>query len=156
MEKRNFLLQFLQFCILCLCACSCFLAESLKVKADLILDNRQIDGSHTIYFGGQPLREIQYGGTVVWRAGAYITYVIDNKRSQVKQFNICFVNKIFDRIPNSPINTRGLKLDKIEYQEMMSNPKIICSKEVSDLYDELNKKYHYMINMKDEYIDNLR
>lgn len=82
MEKRNFLLQFLQFCILCLCACSCFLAESLKVKADLILDNRQIDGSHTIYFGGQPLREIQYGGTVVWRAGAYITYVIDNNISE--------------------------------------------------------------------------
>ena len=39
---------------------------------------------------------------------------------------------------------------------MMSNPKIICSKEVSNLYDELNKQYRYMINMKDEYIDNLR
>ena len=34
--------------------------------------------------------------------------------------------------------------------------KIICSKEVSDLYDELNKQYRYMINMKDEYADNLR
>ena len=39
---------------------------------------------------------------------------------------------------------------------MMANPQIICSKEVSDLYDELNKQYRYMINMKDEYIDNLR
>jgi len=39
---------------------------------------------------------------------------------------------------------------------MMSNLQIICSKEVSDLYDELNKQYRYMINMKDEYIDNLR
>ena len=37
---------------------------------------------------------------------------------------------------------------------MMKNPDIICSKEVSDLYDELNKKYRYMVNMKDEYIDN--
>lgn len=87
---------------------------------------------------------------------AFFEYAKDKKKSQVKKRNGSFVNKIFDRIPNSPINTRGLKLDKIEYQEMMSNPKIICSKEVSDLYDELNKKYHYMINMKDEYIDNLR
>lgn len=39
---------------------------------------------------------------------------------------------------------------------MMSNASIICSKEVSDLYDNLNKQYRYMINMKDEYIDNLR
>ena len=38
----------------------------------------------------------------------------------------------------------------------MENSTIICSKEVSDLYDELNKQYRYMINMKDEYIDNLR
>ena len=33
---------------------------------------------------------------------------------------------------------------------------IICNKEVAELYDELNKQYRYMINMKDEYIDNLR
>ena len=38
----------------------------------------------------------------------------------------------------------------------MANGSIICSKEVSTLYDELNKQYRYMINMKDEYIDNLR
>ena len=49
-----------------------------------------------------------------------------------------------------------MKLDKINYKCMMANPQIICSKEVSDLYDELNKQYRYMINMKDEHIDNLR
>ena len=49
-----------------------------------------------------------------------------------------------------------MRLDSINYKYMMSNPQIICSKEVSDLYDELNKQYRYMINMKDEYIDNLR
>lgn len=39
---------------------------------------------------------------------------------------------------------------------MMSNSDIVCSKEVSNLYDELNKQYRYMINMKDENQDNLR
>ncbi len=38
----------------------------------------------------------------------------------------------------------------------MKNKAMVCSKEVSDLYNELNKQYRYMINMKDEYTDNLR
>ena len=87
---------------------------------------------------------------------AFFEYAKDKEKSQVKKRNESFVNKIYERIPNKPINTRGLKLDSINYKHMMSNPQIICSKEVSDLYDELNKQYRYMINMKDEYIDNLR
>lgn len=87
---------------------------------------------------------------------AFFEYAKDKEKSQVKKRNGSFVNKIYDRIPNKPINTRGLKLDRINYKYMMSNPQIICSKEVSGLYDELNKQYRYMINMKDEYIDNLR
>lgn len=87
---------------------------------------------------------------------AFFEYAKDKEKSQVKRRNGSFVNKIYDRIPNKPINTRSLKLDSINYKYMMSNDKIICSKEVSDLYDELNKQYRYMINMKDEYIDNLR
>lgn len=39
---------------------------------------------------------------------------------------------------------------------MMENDGIVCCKDVSDLYDKLNKQYRYMINMKDEYHDNLR
>ena len=48
-----------------------------------------------------------------------------------------------------------MKLGELKYKDMMKNPDIVCSKEVSDLYNELNKKYRYMVNMKDEYIDNL-
>ena len=71
---------------------------------------------------------------------AFFEYAKDKDKSQVKKRNGSFVNKIYDRIPNKPINTRGLKLEKIDYQKLMSNPRIICSKEVSDLYDELNKQ----------------
>ena len=87
---------------------------------------------------------------------AFFEYAKDKERSQVKNRNQSFVNKIYDKIPNKPINTRGMNLGKIDYKVMMENSTIICSKEVSDLYDELNKQYRYMINMKDEYIDNLR
>lgn len=87
---------------------------------------------------------------------AFFEYAKDKEKSQVKKRNQSFVNKIYDKIPNKPINTRGMNLGKIDYKVMMENSTIICSKEVSDLYDELNKQYRYMINMKDEYIDNLR
>lgn len=87
---------------------------------------------------------------------AFFEYAKDKEKSQVKKRNESFVNKIYERIPNKPINTRGLSLDSINYKYMMSNSQIICSKKVSDLYDKLNKQYRYMINMKYEYIDNLR
>ena len=87
---------------------------------------------------------------------AFFEFAKDKSKSQVKSRNGSFVNKIYSRIPNKAINTRSMQLDKIEYQKMMSNPLIICSKEVSDLYDRLNKQYRYMINMKNEYEDNLR
>lgn len=87
---------------------------------------------------------------------AFFEYAKDKEKSQVKKRNQSFVNKIYDKIPNKPINTRGMDIGKIDYKVMMENSTIICSKEVADLYDELNKQYRYMINMKDEYIDNLR
>lgn len=86
---------------------------------------------------------------------AFFEYAKDKDKIQVCERNDSFVNKLYNRIPNKAINTRGLKLGSLEYKNMMKNPNIVCSKEVSDLYDELNKKYRYMVNMKDEYIDNL-
>lgn len=87
---------------------------------------------------------------------AFFEFAKDKEKSQVKRRNQSFVNKIYDRIPNKPINTRGMQLGKIDYKIMMSNGGILCSNEVSDLYDELNKQYRYMVNMKDEYINNMR
>lgn len=87
---------------------------------------------------------------------AFFEYAKDKKDDQIEERNLSTVNKIFDKIPDIPINTRGLKLEKLDYKKMMSNVNIRCSKEVSELYNKLNSEYRYMINMKDEYIDNLR
>ena len=87
---------------------------------------------------------------------AFFEYAKDKKDSQVEVRNCSTVNKIFERIPDTSINTKSLKLEKLDYRKMMSNVNIRCSNEVSNLYNELNSEYRYMINMKDEYIDNLR
>lgn len=46
---------------------------------------------------------------------AFFEYAKDKEKSQVKERNGSFVNKIYDRIPNRPVNTRGLHLDNINY-----------------------------------------
>lgn len=86
---------------------------------------------------------------------AFFKYAKDKSDDQICEPNESFVNKLYNRIPNKSINTRGMKLGKLDYCKMMNNVNTICPKEVSELYDTLNKEYRYMVNMKDEYIDNL-
>lgn len=87
---------------------------------------------------------------------AFFKYAKDKKDEQVENINNSIVNQIYNKIPDIPINTRSLKLEKLKYKNLMHNVNIKCSKEVAELYDKLNVKYRYMINMKDEYIDNMR
>ena len=87
---------------------------------------------------------------------AFFEFAKDKTKKQIEERNDSFVNKLYSRIPNKSINTRGLKLGQLNYKDMMSNKNVVCSKEVSDLYDKRNNEYHYMIDMKDEYTDNLR
>lgn len=76
MNKRCFRLR--RLFLLFFCMSLGFLAKSQTAKADLMLDGSQIDGSCAVFFDQQPLREIRYNGTVVWRAGADITYFLDD------------------------------------------------------------------------------
>ena len=87
---------------------------------------------------------------------AFFEYAKDKDKKQVEKRNNSFVNKIYSRIKNKPINTRGLKLGELDYRKLMHNPNIVCSKEVSDLYEKISREYSFQVNMKDEYIDNLR
>lgn len=81
---------------------------------------------------------------------AFFQYAKDKETGQTEARNESFVNKIYDRIPDTPINTRGLHLEKVQYRKMMGNAETICSKEAAGLYDALNRQYRYAIHMKDE------
>ena len=86
----------------------------------------------------------------------FFRYAKDKNRDQVEKRNNSFVNKIHARIKDLPINANSVEIDILDYRKLMSNSNITCSKEVSSLYDKLNKEYRYKIDMKDEYADNLR
>lgn len=127
------------------------------IKLLCMENNFCIDTAKTLYMPTRP----KWFGPIVskytnHKLPAFFEFAKDKNKVQVQLRNQSFVNKIYDRIPNASINTRKLNLDDIQYKDMMSNPSIICSREVSELYNALNKEYRYMISMKDEYIDNLR
>lgn len=86
---------------------------------------------------------------------AFFKYAKDKENSQVENANGSFVNKLYKKFPNTPINTRKMDLGELDYTKLMNNSQTACVKKVSDLYKTLSNKYRYMVNMKDEKKDNL-
>lgn len=87
---------------------------------------------------------------------AFFEYAKDKELKQVDERNDSFVNKLYNLIKDKKINTRSLHIPKLDYRKLMSNQKIICSKDVEELYKKISKEYSFRVNMKDEYVDNLR
>ena len=127
------------------------------VKLLCMENNYVIDYAKTLY---KPTRPKEKNDLITKythsKLPAFFEYAKDKTKEQVEFRNKSVVNQIFDKIKNISINTRSLKLEKFDHRKLMSNVNIKCSREVADIYDDLNRKYRYMINMKDEYIDNLR
>jgi hypothetical protein len=92
----------------------------------------------------------------------FFVYAKDKKDEQVEVVNNSFVNKLDYKIKNTRINCRSIGLDKIDYRLLVSNPDIECNvvfdkngrinEGLSDpmivKYCELNKEYHFKINME--------
>ncbi len=128
-----------------------------SIKRLCCQNNFVIDMAKTLYKPEFPKDiELEIQEYTKKKLPAFFKYAKDKKDKQVEKPTGSFVNKIFDKMPDKPINTRGLNLGIINYKLMMSNPDMRCSRDVSTLYNELNKIYRYKINMKDEYIDNMR
>lgn len=132
--------------------------EALDTIKLLCMENNFcIDAAKTLYMPTRP----EWFGPMVSRytnrkLPAFFEFAKDKELSQVQERNESFVNKLYDRIPDKGINTRGLKLDALDYKKMMADKNAVCPKEVSRLYDTLNKQYRHMINMKDQNKDNLQ
>ena len=127
------------------------------VKRLCCQNNFVIDYAKTLYKPDFPLEiAMQISKFTKQKLPAFFEFAKDKEKAQVSERNRSFVNKIYGKIPNKGINTRSLKLGKIDYKKMMSDVNIVCCKEVEELYKKLNSDYRHMINMKDEYVDNLK
>lgn len=132
--------------------------EALDCVKLLCMENNYcIDAAKTLYMPTRP----EWFTPIVSKftnkkLPAFFKYAKDKDKGQIEERNNSFVNKIYTRIKNKPINTRGLKLGELDYRKLMKNSNMVCSKDVSDLYEKVSKEYSFQVNMKDEYIDNLR
>lgn len=131
-------------------------------------NNFVIDYAKTLYkpefpkYIGQEIKEFTNK-----RLPHFFVYAKDKRNEQVEVANNSFVNKLDFKIKNPRINCRGIGLNKIDYRVLANNPDIRCNvvferngrlnEKLSDpmivKYCELNRKYHFKINM--ECIDNV-
>lgn len=142
-----------------------FLSGSETEKQDAIdcvkqlccQNNFVIDFAKTLYKPEFP-KEVseRIAGYTGDKLPAFFEFAKDKEKSQIQERNGSFVNRLYDKIPDKPINTRSLHLDAPDYRKMMADPEIRCSDEVSALYDALNKQYRYTVHMKDPHADNMQ
>jgi len=126
------------------------------VKLLCMENNFVIDYAKTLY---KPVRPRDKDALITKythkKLPAFFEFAKDKELSQVEPRNDSFVNKIYKRIIDTPINTRKMDMEKFDYTKLMSNVNVECDKSVQDIYEQMSKVYRYKINMKDEYIDNL-
>lgn len=132
-------------------------AEAVEAVKLLCCENNfVIDYAKTLYKPTRPKSKndliLQYTHK---KLPAFFEFAKDKAKSQVEKRNNSLVNRLYGLIPNKPINTKRLNLDKIDYRKLMGNVNIRCTNEVKELYDELNHLYRYALNMKDERVDNM-
>lgn len=127
------------------------------IKLLCMENNFCIDAAKTLYMPERPewFQSVAAKYTSC-KLPAFFEYTKDKDKTQIQARNGSLVNRIFEKIPDKPIHTRGMQLEKPDYKVMMSDKAVICSKEASALYDKLNRQYRYMTHMKDEYVDNMR
>ena len=85
----------------------------------------------------------------------FFVYAKDKIEDDVEPVNNSVVNRLNTIIENPKIVFPKLKFGKLEPEFLMTNPDIQLDEEIVKKYTEFNKKYHYMINVKDNKNNNL-
>ncbi len=81
---------------------------------------------------------------------AFFEFAKDKKSTELETRGESLVDKLYGRIPDKPINTRKLHLETLDYKKMMRHAEIVCAREVSALYDTLNRRYPRKMNRNEE------
>lgn len=89
------------------------------------------------------------------RLPAFFAYAKDKEAGQTAPVNNSPVNQLASLIPNPRLNFSGAGLKKPDYRLLMNNPRILPAKEVVEKYNEMNRLYHFKINLQDDNVSNL-
>ncbi len=86
---------------------------------------------------------------------AFFEFAKDKTEKQVCARNDSFVNQIYKKVRNKNIDMSKVGIPDLNYNLLMNQPYRVCTLEIAGIYDRLCKEYRYMLNMKDEYADNM-
>lgn len=129
--------------------------EAINAVKLLCMENNYcIDAAKTLYMPKRP-KEIHrlISSFTKEKLPSFFRYAKDKTENQVNDSEICkgtFVNRLEEIIPNPRLDFRKANLGAPDYKLMMHNPKIVIDEKVIERYKELNSKYHWKVNMKDE------
>jgi hypothetical protein len=130
-----------------------------KLKAIKLLcmeNNFTIDYAKTLYKPQRPKDAKQLITKYTKNKVPYFfIYAKDKEIDQVEPINDSLVNKLDKIITDYKMNFSLMKFRKFDYKILMHNPDIISDKQLIEKYTELNRAYHFKINMKDENKNNI-
>lgn len=86
---------------------------------------------------------------------AFFIYAKDKETGQTEPANDSTLNRLSKLIPNPRLNFSKAGLKRPDYRLLMKNPDTRPDKAVVEKYSELNRLYHFKINMQDENVSNL-
>ena len=126
--------------------------EALKAVKLLCMENNfTIDYAKTLYKPTRPhdVDELIKRYTQV-KVPYFFIYAKDKKLSQVSEINDSVINRICKLITDKRFKFALKDFGKLDYKMLVTNPDIKIKQDVIKKYSELNRKYHYQINLKDD------
>ena len=134
-------------------------------------NNFCIDSAKTLYMPTRP-RDIddKIKSFTKNQVPHFFKYAKDKEDTQVRHKNNSFVNMLDDVIPNPRLNFSSVDITEVDYRLLMNDVDIDFDVEFNEngqlnedktdplivKYTELNRKYHYKINMKDMDVDTVK
>lgn len=131
--------------------------EALKVVKLLCMENNfTIDYAKTLYKPQRP-KEINRMIRKYTKAKTpfFFQYAKGKTLEQVEKKNKSVVNQLDDIIKDKRLKFTVADFGKFNFNMLMHNSDINIDSKVIEKYEFLNKKYHFKVNMEDEYNNNI-
>lgn len=131
--------------------------EALEIVKLLCMENNfTIDYAKTLY---KPQRPKEINSTIrkytKSKTPFFFQYAKGKTLEQVERKNKSVVNQLDDIIEDKRLKFSIADFGRFDYKVLMNNPDIEIDSKVIEKYNVLNKKYHFKINMENEYNNNI-
>lgn len=121
------------------------------VKYLCLEENMNIDSAKTSYMCVRPDHiDVQIKEAIHGKVPHFFIYAKNRSDDQVAPINESFINKLEDAIVKTRLSFKATNLGKLNYHYLMNNEDVIIDRAVIEKYEELGRKYHFRLNIKED------